>query len=76
MRDFWGITVLRLSFEKFLRNSSEIFPTKFLWNTSPEIPEKFLGLGHYIYGFLGELLRELVLRNSWEFLQNFTPRKS
>ena len=33
-------------FEKFLRISP---------NISPEIPEKFLGLGHYVYGFLGEL---------------------
>ena len=30
MRDFCGITVFRLSFEKFLRNSPEFFPTKFL----------------------------------------------
>jgi len=35
MRDFCGITVLRLSLEKFLRNSLEFFPTKFL-RTSPE----------------------------------------
>ena len=36
IRDFCGITVMRLSFEKFLRNSPELFPTKFL-RISPEI---------------------------------------
>jgi len=58
MRDFCGITVLRLSFEKFQRYSQEIFPTKFL-RISPEIPEKFLGLGHHVYGFLGEFIKRI-----------------
>jgi len=49
MRDFCGITVLRLNFSP--QNSSE-----FLRNTSPEIPEKFLGLGHHVYEFLGEFI--------------------
>jgi len=62
MRDFCGITVLRLSFEKFLRNSLKFSLTEFLRisrNTSPEIPEKFLVLGHQVHGFLGELNKRI-----------------
>ena len=86
MIDICGITVLRLSFEKFRINSQEFFPTKFLrifWN--PEIPEKFLGLGHHVYGFLGEFIKrisfekflgislELHPKKSWEFLLINSP---
>ena len=53
MRDFCGIKVLRLQ-----RYSQEIFLIKFL-RISPEIPEKFLGLGHHVYGFLGEFIKRI-----------------
>jgi len=43
---------LRLSFEKFLRNSSEIKFLRILFR-------KFLGLGHHVYGFLGEFKKFL-----------------
>jgi len=41
------------------RNSLEIFLIAFL-----EIPEKFLGLGHQVYGFLGELNKKISFNNS------------
>jgi len=40
--------------ELVLRNSWEI-----LLNASPEILEKFLGLGHQVYRFLGELNKKI-----------------
>ena len=60
--------------ERFLWDHS--FETQFwefLWNTSPKILEKFLELGHHAYGFLEELLRELVSRKSSEFLLITSP---
>ena len=73
MRDFWGDHSFETQFQeilrkKFLRNSLEFFPKRFLRfsiNTSPEIPVKFLGLGHHVFGILGEFNREIVLRNYW-----------
>ena len=66
--------VSRNSWE-FLRNFTPRKFWEFLLITSPEIPEKFLGLGHQVYGFLGELKKRISFeefpRNSWEFLWNF-----
>ena len=69
---FWD-SVSRISWE-ILRNFSPRNSSEFLRNTSPEITEKFLGLGHYVYGFLGELNKR-ISRNSWEFVRNFTRRR-
>ena len=35
-----------------------------------EIPEKFLGLGHHVYGFLGEF----IIRISSEKFQGISPK--
>ena len=67
--------IFEIQFWEILRNFSQLNSSEFLQNTSPEIPEKFLGLGHHVYGFLEEFIQELVSRNSWEFLPNFTQKK-
>jgi len=69
---------LRLSFEKFLKSSSEFFPKKFLRfspNTSPEICEKFLGLGHHVYGFLGEFNKRISFEKFLGISPEFYPEK-
>jgi len=65
MIDFCGITVLRLmvsrNSEEIPRNFSPQNSSEFLRN--PEIPEKFLGLGHHVYGFLGEFILRTEMRH-------------
>ena len=68
------------SFEtKFRENSWEFFmkfPPRNFWellrNISLEISEKCSGLIHYFYGFLVNWKRDIVLRNSWEFLHEIS----
>ena len=64
---FWD-SVSRISWE-ILRNFSPRNSSEFLRNTSPEITEKFLGLGHYVYGFLGEFIKRI------RELEKFQPKK-
>jgi len=46
--------------ERFLWDHSfETQFREFLRNTYPEISEKFLGLGHHVYGFLGEFIKSI-----------------
>ena len=69
MRGFWGITVLRLGFERFLKNSLEFSPTKFL-RISPEYFSgnswEFLRTWSPCNGFLGEFIKRIIARNSSE----------
>ena len=53
------------------QNSSEL-----LGNTSLEIPEKFLGIGHHVYWFLGELNKRINIETFLGFFWNFNPRNS
>jgi len=47
---------------------------KFL-RISPEIPEKFLGLGHQVYRFLGELHRRISFEKFLGISLEFHPKK-
>ena len=59
MRDMGRIKVLRNSWE-ILQNYSQRNFWEFLRNTSLEIPEKFSGLGHQVYGFLGQINKRIT----------------
>ena len=79
IRDYLGIRVLWLSFEKFLRNSPELFSKKFMRITLEYFfgnSWEFSGLVHQINRFSGEINKRINWRSSGEFLQNFFPRNS
>jgi len=71
MIDFWWITVLKLSFEKFLRNSLEFFHKKFL-RISPE----YFSWDFYVCGFLGEFIKRISFKTFLGISLEFHPRKS
>ena len=65
MRNSWGI----------LRYFSQRNSWEFPQNTSPEIPEKFSGLGHQVYGFLGELNVRINYEKLLEISAEFSLKK-
>ena len=70
---FWD-SVSRNSRE-ILQNFSPQNSSEFLRNTSPEIPEKFLGLGHHVYGFLGEFIKRISVEKFLRISPEFNTKK-
>jgi len=64
-RNFWEI----------LQNFSQQNSSEFLRNTSKEIPEKFLGVGHQVYRFLGELNKRINFDTFLGISPEFHPKK-
>jgi len=65
-------------FKKFPRIGPQ--DERFLWDHSfetqfREIPEKFLGLGHHVYGFLGEFIKIISFEKFLGISPEFHPQK-